>query len=278
MQIPQALYDDYKGIPRPPTANYSVYVTHPLDDTSMNNLVKMIERVAEKEGFSELEKVEFATTFVQSLPYTSDSVTTSYDEYPRYPIETLVDNGGDCEDTSILLASLVNTIGYGVILIAYPGSHCAVGVKGGEGIHRTYFKYKEGKYFYVETTNTGWGIGAIPKEYAGVKAKIYDMTPTPILIHTWKARGEGTTVDLEVTVENLGSAAAHNVYAFVGFDAGGGKLWNPQESKTFTLSVDQSITVKFSLRAPLEKHTRLVIQIIYGSYAVDESYSKWFDT
>jgi len=244
----------------------------------MNNLVKMIERVAEKEGFSELEKVEFITTFVQSLPYTSDSVTTPYDEYPRYPVETLVDNGGDCEDTSILLASLINTMGYGVILIMYPGSHCAVGVKGGEGIHGTYFRYKEGKYFYVETTNTGWGIGAIPKEYAGVSAKIYGMIPTAILTHSWTARGEGTTVELEVTVQNLGSAAAHNVYVFAGFDAGGGKLWNSEQSQPFQVLVNHQVTVKFSLQAPLNKHTRLVIQIVDGGYAVDESYSEWFDT
>ena len=42
-----------------------------------------------------MEKVNLVITFVQSLPYTSDSVTTAFDEYPQYPMETLVEYGGN---------------------------------------------------------------------------------------------------------------------------------------------------------------------------------------
>ncbi len=278
LQIPQSLYEYYKGIPRLPTANYSVYITHPGDDTFIDYLVSDIERKARKEDYGELEKVEFATAFVQSLPYTSDSITTPYDEYPRYPIETLVDKGGDCEDTSILLASLVSRMGYGVVLIIYPGKHSAIGVSGGDGMNGTYFQYSGANYYYIETTDTGWRVGEIPEEYQDMKALLYDMTPTSILTHEWEARGEGTTVELEVTVENWGTAKADEVYIYAGFDAGDDKLWNSQGSETFLLAVDQRITIRFTLQVPLEKHTRLVIQIIDDGYAVDESYSEWFDT
>jgi len=278
LQIPKSLYDYYQGIPRPPTSNYSVYVTHPLDDTFIELLASKFEKVAQEEGLSDLQKVEFATSFVQSLPYTSDSVTTPYDEYPRYPVETLVDSGGDCEDTSILMAALLNQLGYGVVLIIFPGVHCAVGVLGGEGIYGSYFNHNGGKYFYLETTDTGWGIGMIPEEYEDTKANIFDMVPTPILTHTWSATGKGNVVELEVTVQNLGSAAAYDVYVLAGFDAGGSKSWNAEESGLFQVSVSRQVTVKLNLRVPLGEHTRLVIQIVDDGYAVDQSFSEWFDT
>ena len=68
LRIPKSLYDYYQGIPRPPTPNYSVYVTHPLDDNFIELLVSKLEKVAQEEGFSDSQKVEFAISFVQSLP------------------------------------------------------------------------------------------------------------------------------------------------------------------------------------------------------------------
>lgn len=278
LTIPETLYNYYKEIPRPPTQNYSVYVTHPLDDTYVRHLVEEIEKTAQDEGFDELATVGFTAAFVQSLPYTADSITTGYDEYPRYPVETLVDNGGDCEDTSILMASLLNGLGYEVILITFPEKHLAIGVSASQGIDGAYFEHDGEKYFYLETTNTGWGVGQIPDEMKGLPAHTYDMTPTPILTHNWDATIRGNTAEMEITVENLGSQSADDVYVLVGFDAGGGKLWNPEESETFDLPIDQSITITVTLRVPLEKHTRLMTQIVDNGNAVDESYSEWFDT
>jgi len=129
LSINQSMYDYFKEVPRPPTMNYSVYVTNPQDDPYIDSLVEDINEATAEENYSEYQIVEFAIAFVQNLPYTVDSATSPFDEYLRYPVETLVDNGGDCEDTSILLASILNSMGYGVILIEFP-EHCAVGVKG----------------------------------------------------------------------------------------------------------------------------------------------------
>lgn len=277
IQIPQALYNYYQQLPRPPTSNYSVYVTHPMDDIYLDALVDKINNASQQAGYSKFQTIEFAITFVQSLPYTADSVTTPYDEYPRYPVETLVDNGGDCEDTSILMASLLNSMGYGVVLIIPPG-HAAVGLLGGEGISGTYWEYDGGKYFYIETTDIGWEIGELPEEYKGVGASVYGMTPTPILTHSWVATYEGNNVVLEVTIENLGSAIADDVYVRAGFDAGEKMQWNTQESRPFELPINESITVRLVLNIPLQKHTRLVVQIADDGYAVETSYSEWFDT
>ena len=85
-------------------------------------------------------------------------------------------------------------------------------------------------------------------------------------------------MDLQVKVTNLGSASAQGVYAHAGFDAGNNTTWNTQDSVPFQLGIDESITVEFRLNVPSGKHTRLKIQIVYGGYSVDDSYSKWFDT
>ena len=292
LQIPEALYAYYRDLPRPPTENYSIYITHPSDDEYIKSLTDEIEQIAQQERFSSLKKVEFVIAFVQHLPYTVDSVTTPYDEYPRYPVETLVDNGGDCEDTSILLASLLDSMGYEVVLVLFPKTaytegHIGVGILGAENVDGAYFEVDGRRYFYIETTNTGWSIGEIPNEYEGVTARIYTMTPTPIITHYWEAtitqgfiNSQATeyTVKLDVSVENLGSASADNVYILAGFDAGEGKIWNPIESPAFDLPVGQGMTVILNLQAPLGKQTRLIIQIVDNDQAVDQSHSEWFDT
>jgi len=114
--------------------------------------------------------------FVQSLPYTSDSVTTGRDEYPRFPIETLVDDGGDCEDTSILFATLTLLMGYGTVYIN-PPNHFAVGILGND-LRGTYWTYPEGSnktYYYCETTGDNFKIGQLPDEFSGQSAYIYSI-------------------------------------------------------------------------------------------------------
>ena len=173
--------------------------------------------------------------------------------------------------------TLLNSMDYGVALILLP-EHAAVGVLGGEGIYGAYWEYDGDKYFYLETTGKDWRVGEIPEEYEGAAASVYGMTPTPILTHSWSATYEGNNVVLEVTIDNLGSAVADNVYVRAGFDAGEKMQWNAQASQPFELPINESITVRLVLNVPLQKHARLVVQIADDGYAVDTSYSEWFDT
>jgi predicted transglutaminase-like cysteine proteinase len=278
LKIPESLYEYYKGLPRPPTKNYSVYVTHPLDDTYLDLLIEKMKAVSSKDGLDERQTVEMVTAFVQSLPYTEDSVTTPYDEYPRYPVETLVDNGGDCEDTSILLASLLKSMGYGVVLLRLP-HHVAVGVKGGENVQGTYFPYGSAKYYYIETTGSEWGIGQLPEEYESASASVYPMIPVPIITHEWTIESEGTYGVLEVKVTNLGTATASDMYVYAGFDAGNGKGWSLKESDTFNLEPGHEVTATmYLIPPPPGQHVRLMVWIMMGGSRVDESYSVWIDT
>jgi len=126
-----------------------------------------------KNGYSETDNVMNVITFVQSLPYFKDASSTTMDEYPRYPIETLVDNGGDCEDTAILTAAMLREMGYGVVLVNPPG-HMAVGVKC-SSCSGTNYTYGGDKYYYLETTGNNYKIGQMPDEYRNQKVNIIPM-------------------------------------------------------------------------------------------------------
>ena len=114
--------------------------------------------------------------FVQSIPYTSDLKTTGYDEYPRFPIETLVDNGGDCDCKSILFATLTIILGFQAVFIN-PPEHMAVGILG-NNFKGTFWVYPEGPnqtYYYSETTESGFMIGELPFQYTGQNVNIYSI-------------------------------------------------------------------------------------------------------
>ena len=138
----------------------------------VQKLALEFRKIAEKKGWNGEQLANFVLSFVQSLPYTVDSVTTGYDEFKSYAFETLVAGGGDCEDTSILAGSMLMALGYDVVLINPPG-HLAFGITGNYGGY--YFEHKEKRYFYCESTGTGFKVGNLPEEYRNVEVHIFDI-------------------------------------------------------------------------------------------------------
>ncbi|NCB27198.1 MAG: hypothetical protein EOM62_17345 [Bacteroidia bacterium] len=173
VSIPKSVYNYYKKLDHA-SKDYPKYISDEWTREDLSDLATTFRDGGSKKGYSDSENVMNVIAFVQSLPYTSDSVTTGHDEYPRYPIETLVDNGGDCEDTALLTAGILREMGYGVVLLALPG-HMAVGVKGGSGVTGTYYLYNNVKYYYLETTGNGWKIGQIPDAYRNTKARVIPL-------------------------------------------------------------------------------------------------------
>ena len=174
MDIPKSAYEYYKTVDRKKIHNYSYYVTDPTDDEYLAGLAAKFKEAAEKENYSDLDMVKNIIFFVQSLQYVDDKVGTGYDEYPKFPLETLADEGGDCEDSAILLASLLRELGYGTVLIQFK-DHMAVGVKGEDSILGSYYEVDGSRYYYVETTSTGWDIGDVPQQMEGQPAKILKL-------------------------------------------------------------------------------------------------------
>jgi predicted transglutaminase-like cysteine proteinase/predicted nucleic acid-binding Zn ribbon protein len=174
MKIPKSTYEYYKTVDRKKIHNYSYYVTDTTDDEYLTGLAAKFREAAEQENYSDLDMVKTIIFFVQNLQYVDDKVETGYDEYPKFPLETLADEGGDCEDSAILLASLLRELGYGTVLIQFQ-DHMAVGVKGEDSISGSYYEVDGIRYFYVETTSTGWEIGDVPEQMADQPARILKL-------------------------------------------------------------------------------------------------------
>ena len=176
MSIPQSTYDTYKSVPisdriKNGVAGYDFLVT--TQDNFVIQTANKLHEAATQKGCGAYDEVSFVLAFVQSLPYTRDSVTAGFDEYPRFPVETLVDDGGDCEDTSILFAALVLVLNYDAIFVS-PPRHCAVGVRG-TNLDGYYWTYNSRTYYYCETTSDDYSIGDVPREYNGVSAHLYSI-------------------------------------------------------------------------------------------------------
>lgn len=99
------------------------------------------------------EYLELLTVYVQSLAYD----VRPDDSGPKFPVETVIEQAGDCDDKSVLLAGLLAREGYDVSLFYFPGdAHMAVGV-GTDGPG-----YRDSGYLFIETTNLS--LVGIPTE------------------------------------------------------------------------------------------------------------------
>lgn len=276
VDIPTALYERYRAMPRPQTNDYVVYAADDGDREIIADLARTLSAQADQLQLEPYEKVHFIANFVQKLGFTLDVDTTGFDDYARYPIETLVEEGGDCEDTAILLGKIMSALDYEVVLVRFP-THIALGVLEGPKYAGTYFPYNEGKYFYLETTGEAGRLGIVPPEYQGQSAYIFDFTARPIIVHTWTGSPDGAAYALDVVVENRGSGPIEECHVQAGFDAGNNSIWSAVESEPFDLGAGEKLELRLTLTPPPVLHTRLLVFIVHEGVAVDTSQSKWFD-
>ena len=146
--------------------------------TTIGNLTREFRNVFKQHReWSRQDHIDFVLSFVQSLPYTYDDVTTGYDEFRRYAIETLIEGGGDCEDTTILVAAILRGLGEKTALIFMPG-HIALGVSGNfTGASVT---HNGTTYYYCETTGTGWAVGDLPLSFRKTVDAVVPLAPSKV--------------------------------------------------------------------------------------------------
>ena len=177
LPIPTFTVEYYKGLERDPSSiltGYSSYVNDTMDDKYLEALAQVFINTVESYGYdSKDEAVYMAICFVQALEYIPDDKTLEYD-YPKYPLETLFDEGGDCEDTSILLASLIRTMGYSCCLVTFK-NHMGVGVLGSDDFGGSYYEVDGKKYYFVETTGERWEVGQLPEDLKNETAKVWPV-------------------------------------------------------------------------------------------------------
>ena len=279
ISISESLLKYYRGLDRVPSEDYySLYVTHPYDDEYIEGIVEKFSEIAVEKGYSELPVVNLLISFVQSLPYTLDNVTTGFDEYARYSVETLADGGGDCEDTSLLTAALLNSMNHPVVLIGLP-DHMAVDVPASGA----YYPYNGSRYYYLETTGEGWELGGIPSEYEETSASIFPLEPLATLTHDWSAEWEltdsGYALKVTVFIQNMGTLAAEGLKAYTAYAAADDLVWYPLGSDSFNLNLGGETAIVLTLPPLRHRYTRLIVGVLNSDgRLIDVSHSEWFMT
>jgi hypothetical protein len=276
---PKFLFDYYTGINRILKEDYSLYVFDPYDNAYIGLIADQLMFVGGEE--SDVDKINFAASFVQSLEYKKDSPTNDSFEYPRYPIETLFngDGGGDCEDKAILTASILDQIGYDVALLRFT-NHMAVGVELKENLSD--YKRYTGNYYFLETTTVGKPLGFIPSEYKShSNLSVYPISSRPLLFHNWKNNSLtiftntelGDFVKVKLIVENLGSTSAENVLVKGAFYTQYGLELNPKTSVISLLKPMMKEEITFIVDIPPGVTTWFKTRIYLDNEVVDEQES-----
>ncbi|MFY9982746.1 MAG: hypothetical protein WAK75_09285 [Methanoregula sp.] len=157
------------------TDSYLEMVNDPAQDQMYTDLIAQFRKIRDDEGLSSDEYLELMAAYTQSLTY-----ETTPDNPTKYPVETVVEGAGDCDDKSVLLAGLLSREGYKVSLLLFsPESHMALGVGSPDSL------YKDTGYAYLETTNLSY-VGVPPDELEGGVV----LTSEPLVVPL----GNGTTL------------------------------------------------------------------------------------
>ncbi|MGD0993970.1 MAG: hypothetical protein ABR909_00430 [Candidatus Bathyarchaeia archaeon] len=176
LSIPVTLYDAYIAVPdsvriQYGLADFGFFTT--TQDNYMQTLADKLNETATQLGYGSCDEVNFVLAFVQSIPYKMDNASIGYQDYPRFPVETLVDDVGDCKSHSILFATLMLIMGYGTVFIN-PPDHLAVGVLG-NNLQGTCCTCNNQTYYYCETTGVGFTIGELPQQFTGQTVNVYPI-------------------------------------------------------------------------------------------------------
>ena len=119
------------------------------DSDYIDEVAQVLNTAAIQSGFtSDLAKAEFILSFVGSIPYAFDPDDGG--DYPKFPIETLWENEGDCEDSSALYASIMESLGYRTVLVLLEVKSDYYDSWGGHAMVGIYIPGHSGDYFTLE--------------------------------------------------------------------------------------------------------------------------------
>ncbi len=137
----------------------------PMD--SVRLLAAWLRQQSDERKFNTIQEAENIIQMVRSLPYTPDKGTSG--DQPQYPIQTLIDRGGDCEDHAILAAALLWQLGHpvGLAYLELEGrAHMAMAYATDAFEGSFSLTGPDGRsYAYIETVPSSADMGEIPEEF-----------------------------------------------------------------------------------------------------------------
>lgn len=228
LEISEELYDYYQNEREHLAYHFRIedaetpvnFYSFILSDYDRPFIRELADRFSER-AFTDLDKVNLAMTFVQSFPYAFDDDSKGEEEYVRYPIETLVDGCGDCEDKVALLGAILYEMDIDFVLLSLP-EHLALAVCCDGVVAERYVSYRNKKYYYVETTMEGWEVGQVPPDYAFSEVEVYSNPAEPtVLVREMSFESAAARVNekadctLQLQLHNLGHGRATGIQLHV---------------------------------------------------------------
>lgn len=268
MVIPEEAYLYFKAKPRTPGMSYADYALADEDRDTLQGVADQIKSYGVEKGYSDYDNAMNVLTFVQSLPYSKDADSEGISEYPRYPIETLKDGTGDCEDKTILAAALLQKMGIDTVILLLP-DHSALGVSvpGASGVG---YDYAGTTYYYAETTSGNWKIGVQPDELHGLTVRVVPLEKSPVLglqLTATSVFGSGQSVAFrtEYTVKNAGPGTARGLALKLRVydpNAGENHLWEPEQTvRLGDLEEGQTNSGEVTLSVPLGEEGQITCDL-----------------
>ncbi len=179
VSVPPSLYDYYSNMSHTVNSDsdYANFVTPQV----VEPIAASIQNITGNLPYSNEQFADAVLTLVHQIPYAINGV--------EYPVETLVNNSGDCVASSLLAASIMEAGGLDVVLIHYIGinpSHMNVGVYlpytpvyHTAGMAPTDFVYDNKTYWTAETTPAeDWKVGDQSASLASAEPVIIPLNGT----------------------------------------------------------------------------------------------------
>lgn len=160
--------------PTRPVAEYVKYVKLGMSP-SVQRVAAHFRAHSSEHAYSALDELMDVVGFTRAIEYHRDQETRGVPDYANFPIETLYDAAGDCEDHAILAAALLHQLGHDVALFHVDlgdSGHLALGYRpvGSTFLPAGPFSGDADngrQYYYVETvpTDVDSGLGHICQEF-----------------------------------------------------------------------------------------------------------------
>ena len=140
------------------------------DQTRMLHLLYLgFSMAKERLKLSDDEFVDLVVRYVQSLEY------VTVHSMVKYPVETVLDQAGDCDDRALLLTGILSEAGYDVCLFSFDAeAHAAAGIRVAPG-----YDFQNTGYAYIETTGPAY-IGDVPLLEGNISVR--ESTPEVVAI------------------------------------------------------------------------------------------------
>ena len=142
-----------------------------LENEVQNENMRLFIDMIRKRSITSDDQAKIAISLVQRIPYNGNRYSRTATEW-YYPYETVHNDKGSAADKSVLLAYILNELGFETVLFEFP-SHMAVGVKSSS----RYSFYDTG-YAFIETTRPTIITYEPDTSYGG-----FSISQNPRIIH-----------------------------------------------------------------------------------------------